>query len=71
MVQQHVTRDGAMKSEDVADAIVFVVSLPPRANVSPLRIRPTRDVASFRRAAAAPTHARDDYEPRTGGAFRC
>jgi NADP-dependent 3-hydroxy acid dehydrogenase YdfG len=35
-----------MKPEDVAAAILFVVSLPPRANVSELLIRPTSDVAA-------------------------
>jgi NADP-dependent 3-hydroxy acid dehydrogenase YdfG len=34
-----------MKPEDVAAAVVFVVSLPRRANVSQLLIRPTIDVA--------------------------
>lgn len=44
-MQAHVSKDGAMKPEDVADAIVFVASLPRRANVSQLLIRPTIDVA--------------------------
>jgi NADP-dependent 3-hydroxy acid dehydrogenase YdfG len=44
-MQAHVSKDGAMKPEDVADAIVFVLSLPRRANVSQLLIRPTIDVA--------------------------
>lgn len=44
-MQAHVAKDGAMKPEDVAAAIVFVVSLPRRANVSELLIRPTIDVA--------------------------
>ena len=44
-MQAHVGKEGAMKPEDVAAAIVFVVSLPRRANVSELLIRPTIDVA--------------------------
>lgn len=44
-MQAHVSKEGAMKPEDVADAIVFVASLPRRANVSQLLIRPTIDVA--------------------------
>ena len=44
-IQEHVSKEGAMKPEDVAGAILFVVSLPPRANVSQLLIRPTIDVA--------------------------
>jgi NADP-dependent 3-hydroxy acid dehydrogenase YdfG len=45
-IRRHVSREGAMKPEDVAAAILFVVSLPPRANVSELLIRPTSDVAA-------------------------
>jgi NADP-dependent 3-hydroxy acid dehydrogenase YdfG len=45
-IHKHVTKDGAMKSEDVAEAIVFVASLPRRANVSEILIRPTIDAAA-------------------------
>ncbi|HEX4091463.1 MAG TPA: SDR family NAD(P)-dependent oxidoreductase [Trebonia sp.] len=41
--RNHVQKDGAMQPDDVAAAIVFVVSLPPRVNVSQLVIRPTVD----------------------------
>ena len=41
--RQHVEKDGAMQPEDVAAAIVFAVSLPPRVNVSQLVIRPSVD----------------------------
>jgi NADP-dependent 3-hydroxy acid dehydrogenase YdfG len=44
-MREHVSKQGAMKPEDVAAAILFVVSLPPRANVSEMLIRPTIDVA--------------------------
>jgi NADP-dependent 3-hydroxy acid dehydrogenase YdfG len=44
-IHEHVTKEGAMEPEDVAAGIVFVVSLPPRANVSQLLIRPTIDTA--------------------------
>jgi NADP-dependent 3-hydroxy acid dehydrogenase YdfG len=44
LTRQHVEKDGAMQPGDVAAAIVFVVSLPPRANVSQLVIRPSVDV---------------------------
>jgi NADP-dependent 3-hydroxy acid dehydrogenase YdfG len=44
-MEKHVTKEGALLPSDVADAIVFIVSLPPRANVSQLLIRPTIDVA--------------------------
>ena len=46
-MREHVGKDGAMKPEDVAAAIVFVLSLPRRANVSELLIRPTIDVAAL------------------------
>jgi NADP-dependent 3-hydroxy acid dehydrogenase YdfG len=46
-MRQHVSKEGAMKAEDVAAAIVFIASLPPRANVSELLIRPTIDVAGM------------------------
>jgi NADP-dependent 3-hydroxy acid dehydrogenase YdfG len=44
-VRQLAQREGAMKPEDIAAAITFVVTLPPRANVSELLIRPTSDTA--------------------------
>lgn len=42
-MHDHVHQEGAMQPEDVAAAIVFVASLPGRANVSELLIRPTND----------------------------
>ncbi|HEX3713573.1 MAG TPA: SDR family NAD(P)-dependent oxidoreductase, partial [Trebonia sp.] len=39
----HIEKDGAMRPEDVARAIVFVVSLPPRVNISQMVIRPSVD----------------------------
>jgi NADP-dependent 3-hydroxy acid dehydrogenase YdfG len=44
-IREHVSKEGAMKPEDVAAAILLVVSLPARANVSQLMIRPTIDTA--------------------------
>jgi NADP-dependent 3-hydroxy acid dehydrogenase YdfG len=41
--RNHVEKDGAMLAGDVAAAVVFVVSLPPRVNVSQLVIRPSVD----------------------------
>jgi NADP-dependent 3-hydroxy acid dehydrogenase YdfG len=41
--RQHLEKDGAMQPEDVAAAIIFAVSLPPRVNVSQLVIRPSVD----------------------------
>jgi NADP-dependent 3-hydroxy acid dehydrogenase YdfG len=44
-IQAHVTKSGAMKASDIADAILFITSLPARANVSQILIRPTIDTA--------------------------
>jgi NADP-dependent 3-hydroxy acid dehydrogenase YdfG len=43
-MREHVGREGAMKPEDIAAAVLFVVTLPPRANVSEILIRPTSDI---------------------------
>lgn len=44
-VQRRAQAEGAMKPEDIAAAITFVVTLPPRVNVSDMLIRPTSDTA--------------------------
>jgi NADP-dependent 3-hydroxy acid dehydrogenase YdfG len=44
-IQKHVSKEGAMQPQDIADAILFILSLPPRANVSQILIRPTIDTA--------------------------
>lgn len=44
-IQTHVSKDGAMAASDIADAILFVVTLPPRANVCQIQLRPTIDVS--------------------------
>lgn len=46
-IQKHVTAQGVMMPSDIAETIVFVVSLPPRANVSEILIRPTIDTAGM------------------------
>jgi NADP-dependent 3-hydroxy acid dehydrogenase YdfG len=45
-VAEHISKEGVMMPEDVAAGVLFVVSLPPRANVSQLLIRPTSDTAA-------------------------
>jgi len=47
MIRAHVTKEGAMAASDIAEAILFVVSLPQRANVSEMLIRPTIDTAAM------------------------
>ncbi|MEZ5736437.1 MAG: SDR family NAD(P)-dependent oxidoreductase [Novosphingobium sp.] len=44
-VQQLAEQDTSMKPEDIADAILFMVSLPRRANVAQMLIKPTSDTA--------------------------
>jgi NADP-dependent 3-hydroxy acid dehydrogenase YdfG len=44
-MHQHVNKDGAMKAEDIAAVVLCIVSLPPRANVQEVLIRPTIDTA--------------------------
>lgn len=46
-MHKHVTKEGAMKASDIADAVVFAVTLPPRANVSMMLVRPTIDTAAM------------------------
>jgi NADP-dependent 3-hydroxy acid dehydrogenase YdfG len=43
-VHEHVHKVGAMQPEDVAAAVVFILSLPARANVSGMLIRPTVEI---------------------------
>jgi NADP-dependent 3-hydroxy acid dehydrogenase YdfG len=38
-------KEGAMQPSDIADAMMFILTLPPRANVSQILIRPTIDTA--------------------------
>jgi NADP-dependent 3-hydroxy acid dehydrogenase YdfG len=44
-IHKHTTREGVMLPEDVAEAILLAVSLPARANISEILIRPTSDTA--------------------------
>lgn len=43
----HVGKDTAMQPGDIAQAILFITSLPARANVSQILIRPTADTAAM------------------------
>jgi NADP-dependent 3-hydroxy acid dehydrogenase YdfG len=47
MIKAHVSKEGAMKASDIAEAILFIVGLPRRANVSQILIRPTIDTAAM------------------------
>jgi NADP-dependent 3-hydroxy acid dehydrogenase YdfG len=46
-IRAHVSKPGAMAATDIADAIMFVLTLPLRANVSQMLIRPTIDTAAM------------------------
>jgi NADP-dependent 3-hydroxy acid dehydrogenase YdfG len=45
-IQDYVSKEGVLTPEDIGAAIVFIASLPARANVSRIRIRPTMDTAA-------------------------
>jgi NADP-dependent 3-hydroxy acid dehydrogenase YdfG len=44
-IHQHCHKEGAMETSDIVDAIMLVVQLPRRANVTRILIQPTVDVA--------------------------
>ncbi len=44
-MRHHVSREGVVMPSDIADAIVLMVSLPRRANISEITVRPTNDVS--------------------------
>lgn len=44
-MHQHCHKEGAMETSDIVDAIMLVVQLPRRANVTRILIQPTIDVA--------------------------
>jgi NADP-dependent 3-hydroxy acid dehydrogenase YdfG len=43
VIQEHVNKPGAVLPSDTADAIVFILSLPRRVNISEICVRPTID----------------------------
>lgn len=45
-IKTHVSKDGAMAPGDVADAVLLMVGLPRRTNISMLAIRPTIDTTA-------------------------
>lgn len=44
-IYEHTHKEGAMETSDIVEAIMLIVMLPPRANVSRILIQPTIDVA--------------------------
>lgn len=43
-IEQHTHKDGAMEASDIVDALMMIVQLPRRANVTRITIQPTIDV---------------------------
>jgi NADP-dependent 3-hydroxy acid dehydrogenase YdfG len=45
-MRHHVSKEGVVQPSDIADAVLLMVSLPRRAHISELTVRPTSDVTS-------------------------
>ena len=45
-IQKHVSKEGAVKPSDIGETIVFILSLPRRANISEIAVRPTIDTSA-------------------------
>lgn len=45
-IQKHVSKEGAVQPSDIGATIVFILSLPRRANISEISIRPTIDTTA-------------------------
>lgn len=45
-ITAHVSKDGAVKPSDIGEAIVFILSMPRRTNISEISIRPTIDTSA-------------------------
>jgi len=43
-MRHHVSKEGVVMPEDIADTVVLMVSLPRRAHISEITVRPTSDV---------------------------
>ena len=45
-IQAHVSKEGAVKPRDIGEAIVFILAMPRRTNISEISIRPTIDTTA-------------------------
>ncbi len=45
-IQKHVSKEGAVMPRDIGETIVFILSLPRRANISEIAVRPTIDTSA-------------------------
>jgi NADP-dependent 3-hydroxy acid dehydrogenase YdfG len=44
-MRDHVSKEGVVMPEDIADTVVLMVSLPRRAHISEVTVRPTNDIS--------------------------
>ena len=45
-IQAHVNKEGAVKASDIGEAIVFILAMPRRTNISEITVRPTIDTSA-------------------------
>jgi NADP-dependent 3-hydroxy acid dehydrogenase YdfG len=45
-IQKHVTKVGAVKASEIADTLVFMLSMPRHVNISEISVRPTIDTTA-------------------------
>lgn len=45
-IKAHVSKEGAVKPRDIGEAIVFILAMPRRTNISEISIRPTIDTSA-------------------------
>jgi NADP-dependent 3-hydroxy acid dehydrogenase YdfG len=45
-IQKHVTKEGAVKPEDIGNTVAFILSLPRSVNISDIVVRPTIDTTA-------------------------
>ncbi len=45
-IQQHVTKAGVVQASDIADTLVFMLSMPRNVNISEISVRPTIDTTA-------------------------
>jgi len=45
-IKAHVGKEGAVKPRDIGEAIVFILSMPRRTNISEITVRPTTDTSA-------------------------
>ena len=45
-IHKHVTKDGAVKASEIADTLLFMLSMPRHVNISEISVRPTIDTTA-------------------------